>query len=406
MGKENIWFEEITAYLFEEYKTFFLNKTTNYEKHSVKTLLLGMEGIVVGHDIDNDTAKSTSTQYSLGIYTPKQLVTLGPNKIEWPVSILEKTENFWGPPSPDTDLWSSWYEVSEKFEQFQLCTVLASVAESLLNDHTIKPYLDKALNVILDIDGKYDTPMFRIDIPSKAIKEKVVSSFVSTEKNKKLFLSTWNKKTSEPGTKLLKQLGISPLPDYPSKDEIEKVLAHAKREQAIIERKWRKEGDKGMQESKIKTPQLTETGKNKNALKPKLPTPTNKNILKPKMKASITAKNTWSEEGEIKSKRQSNEIAINILEPYLIDFPPYGGNLSNIPLEIKDSLKTYERASNHLGMCFKALGDSEKAEQWWRRCYEVLPGQTGTLNLCILYRGKNDKELKKINDHLRELKKN
>jgi len=55
-----------------------------------------------------------------------------------------------------------------------------------------------------------------------------------------------------------------------------------------------------------------------------------------------------------------------------------------------------------MGSWYNGIEDYDNAEKWWKRCYQILPTEAGTLNLCLLY--KDDKlnysEFLKICEHL------
>ncbi|QXP58767.1 tetratricopeptide repeat protein [Olleya sp. HaHaR_3_96] len=338
--KEDIkWFEEMTQILFKEYKTLFLSKLVDYEKESIKKIALLRNQYLDYDDNDDDFV---AVDYTLGIYSKAQLRVLK-NKIDEsaPSDVLENVKDLWGPPLINK-AWENNYQYSTDFELFQHCTVLATVGQKLLTDADIKPYIMKGASVYLKCFGDFNEecalPMYKGVIPDTPIREKVIADFVTTDENKKLLLSLWNKEITKPGISFFKAIGLTPLVNYPSQSDISKELFKARK------------------------------------------------IL-------------FRVEDEGGSKEASSKAAIASLEPYLEDIIPFKGRKTK---KIKEAIQEHESACYHLGSWYSRLKDYDNAEKWWRRCYQILPTQAGTLNLCLVY--KNDKpnypEFLKICEHL------
>lgn len=339
MKEEIKWFEEMTQYLFKEYKSLFLKKVVGYEKGSIKKIALLRNQYLDYDDDDNDYIV---VDYSLGIYSKDQMQVLK-NKIDESSNsyVLEDVKDLWGPPLLNA-AWEKSYDYSTDFEMFQHCTVLASIAQKLLEDTEIKPYVMKKTSVFIKSFGDFNEecmlPMYKGTIPETKIRKKVIADFVTTDENKKLLLSLWNKEITEPGKTLFKKIGVNPLPNYPSKSDISKELFKAR------------------------------------------------HILVKK-----------EEDGE--SKEVRNKAAIASLEPYLEDIKPYTGKKSK---KITEAIKEHESACNYLGLWYKGLKDYDHAEKWWKLCYQILPTEAGALNLCLIYKNNkpNYPEFLKICEYL------
>ncbi|WP_378173975.1 tetratricopeptide repeat protein [Aquimarina sp. SS2-1] len=339
MGEEIKWFEEMTEYLFKSYRSLFLKQLDNYEPESIKKISLLRNQYLDWDEDDND---EVVVDYSLGIYSQDQMRALK-NKIDETsvTTVLEDVEDLWGPPGIN-DAWEDSYNYSEDFEMFQHCVVLANVAQRLLEDPEIKPFLMKKASVFLksfgDFDEECSVPMYHGKIPEIEIRKKVVEDFVTTKENKALLLSLWNKKITEPGKSFLKKIGINVLPNYPSESDISKELFKAR------------------------------------------------HILVQK-----------EEDG--KSQDVCHKAAIASLEPYLEEIEPFTGKKTK---KIEEAIKEHERACNYLGLWYKNLNNYDKAEKWWRICYQILPTESGTLNLCLLYKNNkpNSPEFVKICEHI------
>ena len=93
------WFEEMTQYLFKEYKTLFLSKIVDYEKESIKKIALLRNQYL---DYDDNGDDFVVVDYTLGIYSKEQLRVLK-NKIDEsaPSDVLENAKDLWGPPNID-----------------------------------------------------------------------------------------------------------------------------------------------------------------------------------------------------------------------------------------------------------------------------------------------------------------
>ncbi|QCE42992.1 hypothetical protein [Psychroserpens sp. NJDZ02] len=224
------WFEEMTQYLFKEYKTLFLSKIVDYEKESIKKIALLRNQYL---DYDDNGDDFVVVDYTLGIYSKEQLRVLK-NKIDESASsdVLESVKDLWGPP-PINKAWENNYQYSTDFELFLQCTVLAIVGQKLLEDVDIKPYLIKGASVYLkcfgDIEEECTVPMYKGIIPDTIIRKKVIADFVTTPENQKLLLSLWNKEITTPGKSLFKTIGMTPLSNYPSQSDISKALFKARR---------------------------------------------------------------------------------------------------------------------------------------------------------------------------------
>ncbi|AXO79318.1 hypothetical protein DZC78_02630 [Olleya aquimaris] len=340
MKEDMKWFEEMTQILFKEYKTLFVSKIVDYEKESIKKIAL-LRNQYLDYD-DDDGDDFVVVDYILGIYSKAQLKVLK-NKIDEsaPSDVLENAKDLWGPPLINK-AWENNYQYSSDFELFQHCTVLATVGQKLLTDADLKPYFMKGASVYLKCFGDFNEectiPMYKGVIPESPIREKVIADFVTTDENKKLLLSLWNKAITEPGISFFKSIGLTPLVNYPNQSDISKELFKARK------------------------------------------------IL-------------FRVEDEGGSKEASSKAAIASLEPYLEAIIPFKGRKTK---KIKEAIQEHESACNHLGSWYGRLKDYDNAEKWWRRCYQILPTQTGTLNLCLVY--KNDKpnypEFLKITEHL------
>ncbi|WP_179315255.1 tetratricopeptide repeat protein [Winogradskyella undariae] len=317
----------------------FLSKLVDYDKASIKKIALLRNQYL---DYDDDGDDFVVVDYTLGIYSKAQLKVLK-NKIDEsaPCDVLENAKDLWGPPMLHK-AWQNNYPYSTDFNLFQHCTVLATVGQKLLTDADLKPYFIKGASVYLKCFGDFNEectiPMYKGVIPETPIREKVIADFVTTDENKKLLLSLWNKEVTEPGISLFKAIGLKPLVNYPSQSDISKELFKARK------------------------------------------------IL-------------FRVEDEGGSKEASSKAAIASLEPYLEAIIPFKGRKTK---KIKEAIQEHESACNHLGSWYGRLKDHDNAEKWWRRCYQILPTQAGTLNLCLVY--KNDKpnypEFLNICEHL------
>lgn len=341
MSEEIKWLEEMTEYLFKRYKDFFLKKIKNhnFKSQAIQKVSFLRNQYLDFYDEDDDD--EVVVEYSLGIYNQAEIDTLGDKIDEWPSTIVEDIEELWGPP-PINDAWENSYDHSTDFELFQHCSVLAIVAERLLNDVYIKPYLSNEVSVYIKIFGDFnevcELPMFRAKVPTPAVRKKVINDFVTTEENKKLIFTLWNINIKGPGKELFTSLGMTPTPNYPSDSEISKVLFKARRASLC---------DEDNEESKVK---------------------------------AYTA-------------------AIEILKPFLNTIIPYKGKKTK---KMEAAFKEHERACNYLGMWYNKLKDYDNAEKWWRVGYETLPIEASALNLCLVYKNNkpNYPEYLKIAQHL------